>query len=240
MLLVESLRKWGLVAFRWRSYTFIVAAFFLVLERKHFYYPLESHTLDIIFEFSCMSISMVGIIIRLLTIGFISRGTSGRATHTVKASELNTTGMYSIVRNPLYLGNYFVFIGVSLLSQCWEVILLNHFLFAAAYIPIICVEENFLRDKFGEVYFEYSDRVPCFIPRFSQWISPKNPWSWRMVLRREHDTWFGVVLAYFLIECLREYVVSGGLELHVVWYAPLAPLALAWIVLKTAKKTKLL
>ena len=229
-----------MIAFRWRSYTFIGAVLILIVERKHFYYPLESHTLDIVFELSCMSISMIGIVLRLLTVGFVSKGTSGRGTHSPKASELNTTGMYSIVRNPLYLGNHFVFVGVSLLSQCWEVVLLNHFLFATAYIPIILVEENFLKEKYGEAYLEYSARVPCFIPRFSQWVSPKNPWNCRMVLRREHDTWLGVVLAYFLIECLREYTVSGSLRLHMIWYALLLPMWLSWVVLKIVKKARVL
>jgi len=138
-MLIEHLRFLGNRLFRWRSWTFLLAALFLILERNRFYYPFGSHAVDILFEMGCFGVSMIGIVIRGITIGHIPKGTSGRNTKRQKAACLNMTGLYSITRNPLYLGNYVIFLGLSLLSQSWEIVTINTFLFVAAYVPIILV-----------------------------------------------------------------------------------------------------
>ena len=58
-----------------------------------------------------LSVSLLGECIRIITVAFVSAGTSGRNTKQQKATSLNQTGIYSIVRHPLYLGNYFIFLG---------------------------------------------------------------------------------------------------------------------------------
>ncbi|MGB8874133.1 MAG: hypothetical protein WCC75_12145, partial [Desulfobaccales bacterium] len=45
--------------------------------------------------------------------GLPPRGTSGRNTQGQVAETLNTTGIYSLVRNPLYLGNFLIWLGLS-------------------------------------------------------------------------------------------------------------------------------
>ena len=61
-------------------------------------------------------ISFVGFIIRSYTIGTTPKGTSGRNTQNQVAELLNDTGIYSIVRHPLYLGNYLMWIGIVLFT----------------------------------------------------------------------------------------------------------------------------
>jgi protein-S-isoprenylcysteine O-methyltransferase Ste14 len=53
----------------------------------------------------CVSISTLGLAMRCLTVGFVPAGTSGRGRGAPSAATLNTGGMYSVVRNPLYLAN---------------------------------------------------------------------------------------------------------------------------------------
>ncbi|MDR2152686.1 MAG: DUF1295 domain-containing protein, partial [Helicobacteraceae bacterium] len=57
-------------------------------------------------------ISALGVAIRVYTIGYKHKGTSGRNTKTQQASALNTKGIYSLTRNPLYLGNFLIGWGV--------------------------------------------------------------------------------------------------------------------------------
>lgn len=57
-------------------------------------------------------LSLVGFLIRAYVIGTTPRGTSGRNTKGQVAEELNQAGMYSMVRHPLYLGNYLMWIGI--------------------------------------------------------------------------------------------------------------------------------
>ncbi len=241
MLLDEMLRHWGTRLFRRRSYVFLLAMVPLVLERNNFRYIRGSHDLDLLFESACFLLAVVGMTLRALTVGFIPTGTSGRNTKSHKASVLNTTGTYSMVRNPLYLANYCVFLAVTLLSQSWEIVLVNTLVFAAIYVPIIMSEEHFLLEKFTDDYQQYVQKVPCILPKFRLWRKPDCPWSWRMVLRREHDTVFLVVLAFFLIDIIHDQAELGRWEFDPVWVAAVSVGAVSWLILKILKRhTKIL
>jgi protein-S-isoprenylcysteine O-methyltransferase Ste14 len=67
---------------------------------------------DGLWEAICVAVSLVGLGIRIATVGHAPGGTSGRRTvGGPSALALNTSGMYSVVRHPLYLGNYFQWLG---------------------------------------------------------------------------------------------------------------------------------
>lgn len=78
----------------------------------------------------------------------------GRAT-----TRLVTTGVFSISRNPLYLGGVCVLIGIALaLHLPWALLLLLPSLVAAHYILMV-PEERYLARKFGAEYSRYADSV---------------------------------------------------------------------------------
>src|SRR5690606_27215604 len=60
-----------------------------------------------------------GALVRVVTSGFAALGTSGRAKVAAEAMELNTTGPYSLVRNPLYVGRILNFTGIAMLTGSW-------------------------------------------------------------------------------------------------------------------------
>lgn len=61
----------------------------------------------------------------------------------------NTTGMYSIVRHPLYLGNFFVGFGIVLIcSSVWLAVVFC-LLFVVYYERLMFAEEEFLRTSSG-------------------------------------------------------------------------------------------
>ena len=117
MALKQSLEKNGLFLFRYRGqipvfifllglpfiffryYTKIFWVFALMLEGN---VELFFNILTVV----GIMVSFAGLCIRAYTIGTTPRGTSGRNTKEQVANELNSTGMYSMVRHPLYLGNY--------------------------------------------------------------------------------------------------------------------------------------
>ena len=61
-------------------------------------------------------ISFFGVLIRFYTVGKTPAGTSGRNRKKQIATRLNTEGIYSISRNPLYFGNYLIWLGISIYS----------------------------------------------------------------------------------------------------------------------------
>ena len=116
---------------------------------------MERHFGDLaenLYEVCCLLISLAGLAIRCVTVGFAPSGTSGRNTGGLKAARLNTTGMYSIVRHPLYLGNAVILAGVLLFVQVWWFALVGALLALLHYERIIFAEEEFLKRRFGESY----------------------------------------------------------------------------------------
>lgn len=90
--------------------------------------------------------------IRAIAIGTSNKNTSGRNTKQQVAEALNTKGIYSTMRHPLYVGNYFMWIGiVAYTGNIWFVVLVS-LAFWLYYERIMFAEERFLERKFGEDY----------------------------------------------------------------------------------------
>jgi protein-S-isoprenylcysteine O-methyltransferase Ste14 len=108
-------------------------------------------------------ITVSGQVIRGATIGlaYIIRG--GKDGH-VYAEELVTQGIFNHCRNPLYVGNILMLVGVGILSNSLLYILILIPLFLLIYHAIVLAEENFLRKKFGSSFENYCKRVNRWIP----------------------------------------------------------------------------
>ena len=201
-MLIDEMEKHGKWLFRWRSYLPLVAAVLLLSSLPHFVYLFGSHFWDQVWEMFCLGISFLGLFIRIATVGYTPIRTSGRNTTQQVADSLNTSGMYSVVRNPLYLGNFLVGLGFSMFVHVWWVTVIYALLFLVYYERIIMTEELFLQKKFGQEYWEWSKKNPIFFPRFRQWQSPTLPFNIRKVCRNEHQTLFLIVLIFYSLELL--------------------------------------
>src|SRR3972149_8764716 len=119
---------------------------------RNFAYPGHSHRLNQLWEIGCLGISLLGLGVRIYTIGCTPRRTSSRNTTKQVSDVLNTTGMYSIVRHPLYLGNFLILLGISLFPRTWFLPILASLAFILCYERIIFCEEKFLESRFGEAF----------------------------------------------------------------------------------------
>ncbi|QNF35590.1 isoprenylcysteine carboxylmethyltransferase family protein [Adhaeribacter swui] len=110
-----------------------------------------------------LTITIAGQVIRGATIGlaYIIRGGKDKKVY---AEELVTQGIFNHCRNPLYVGNILMLLGVGILSNSliYVGILIPLFLFI--YQAIVLAEENFLRNKFGTQFDAYCSRVNRWIP----------------------------------------------------------------------------
>ena len=239
-MLITEFERSGEVLFRWRSYIplFLIVAGMAAL--AHFNYPLGNHIYDTIWDFLCYAISLCGLGIRVATIGFVPRNTSGRNTKGQVAEELNTSGMYSMMRHPLYFGNFWMWFGAALFTHEWWFVAIACLAFTILYERIIFAEERYLCGKFGEAYLNWADRTPAFWPHLSQWRRPEYSFSIRAVLRRENSTFLGVTTVFYLMEAVSTYVVEGEFEIDAVWNAVFFFSLITYVLLKTLKKLKLL
>ena len=208
---------------------------------SHFHYLGGSHSAQHIWDWVCLSVSIFGLFIRATTVGFVDDGTSGRNTACQIASELNTTGWYSMVRNPLYLGNFLIMMGIILVPADLALMAVTGCLFWIYYERIISAEESFLSQKFGESYTAWSRSTPVFLPRLSGWVSPSRPFRLRMVLRREYCAVLLIGIAFLLLNFIEHMVAEHRYYADPEWMIFFGVTLSVFLTLRTLKKkTKLL
>lgn len=186
--------------------------------------------------FACFFVSACGLVVRIMTVGFVPKGTSGRNTKSQVASVLNTTGLYSIVRHPLYIGNFLMWLGMVLCVGDFAVVAMFVFAFLVYYERIMSAEETFLAGKFGQAYRDWVDQTPAVLPRLSQWRRPEMPFSIRSVLRREYCGLLGLTAAFAALDLAKHAVVEERLFLDTIWLAVLTAGVLTFFILRTMKK----
>jgi|ERR1035437_641425 protein-S-isoprenylcysteine O-methyltransferase Ste14 len=75
------------------------------------------------------------------------------------ASSLQTTGIFSITRNPMYCGLSILYFAITCLIGNWWNIILFPFLVLIIQEYVIKREEKYLERAFGEEYLNYKNRV---------------------------------------------------------------------------------
>ena len=158
------------------------------------------------YENACLFVSLTGLFIRIITVGYTPVRTSGRNTRTQVADSLNRTGIYSIVRHPLYLGNFLMWLGVSLLTCNLGFIFISILAYWLYYERIMYAEEQFLRAKFGVAYINWAERTPAILPDFRLFVNSPLSFSWKKVLKKEKNGFFALCLIFMIFDCIRVYL----------------------------------
>jgi protein-S-isoprenylcysteine O-methyltransferase Ste14 len=130
-----------------------------------------------------LALAVAGQVLRFYTLGQARDGTSGQDANLI-AVQLNHRGPYAYVRNPLYVGNLGICLGLMLIAHDPWVYALGLGFFFGSYYFIIRAEENFLRGRFGEAYEDFLRKVPRWLPRLTPaYPGPLNPRfdAWRAV-----------------------------------------------------------
>ncbi len=188
-------------------------------------------------EMIFLGVSIFGEIIRILTIGFTPKNTSGRNTVTGQiAEDLNVTGLYSLMRHPLYVGNFFMWMGpVLFLRSAWFGVVFC-LVFWLYYERIMFAEEQFLRRKFGEAYDKWSEKVSAFIPFTFNFVSPKLPFSLRNVLKREYNSFVNIFLIFAILDLFRNFFLLERVYMTEIWMWLLIGAISIWLIVRSIHK----
>jgi protein-S-isoprenylcysteine O-methyltransferase Ste14 len=183
-----TMEELGNTLFKYRDYTPIALLIFLFIICSP---TVGSAVLG-------MLLIMLGELIRMVSVGFI--GSISRTRNDSTGARLVTTGPYGIVRNPLYVGNFFITLGVTIFGGPLWFVILTMILFAIQYWAIITYEESLLEEKFGDDFRRYREQVPAFFPR-----SLSEPVDWNFnypipaILKSEKRTLTAVAFVIFVL-----------------------------------------
>ncbi len=154
-------------------------------------------------------LSFLGQIIRSIAIGKSSKQTSGRNILEQEAKTLNTTGIYSIVRHPLYLGNFFLWMGIVLYAGNFWFVIIVGLLFWLYYERIMFAEEAFLEREFEDEYLNWADKTSAFIPSWKNHSKTEVKFSVKTILRREYPGVSATIIGFVYVDFVRNWIVAG-------------------------------
>jgi protein-S-isoprenylcysteine O-methyltransferase Ste14 len=216
--ILATIRSWnigiGKFFFRYRNALFPMLFFttVIVLRPKLL---VGSPTVNRFVIILGMALAVLGQSFRLMTIGweYIHRGGKDGKVY---AQRLVTRGMYGITRNPMYVGNALIAIGMAL-STCSPIVyglIIPFFLFV--YQAIVSAEENYLRNKFGAEYEAYCAIVNRFIPSVRLTPAAFSGMRYNAVLALRHDlsTIAGLAIGLIALPVWRTYFLEGLPEAH--------------------------
>lgn len=122
------------------------------------------------------------------------------AGHLRKEKKLAVSGPYRYSRNPLYLGNFILAIGIAAGAYSWWVLALFIVYFAIFYPLLILHEKKRMKELFPEEYEEYGKRVPLFFPtlRKKNDVSPEK-FSWLLYKQNKEYRALLATAAFWLL-----------------------------------------
>jgi protein-S-isoprenylcysteine O-methyltransferase Ste14 len=236
-MLTDEFEKQGVWLFRWRSYVpLLLAPLAIWVISRHEVYLADSSGIDFAFKLFCLMISLVGLAIRFLVHGYALEGTSGRNTRKQVARNLNTQALYSVVRHPLYLGNIIMMLGIMLFTHSILLCAAGLFGYLLFYERIMATEEPFLFGEFGESYREWAARTPALLPRWSQWIQPGYPFSWKRAIRGEFYGLLAIIASMTFLDTLDRWVIEHVFRVRPFWLILLVLATVLFLVLRYLRK----
>jgi protein-S-isoprenylcysteine O-methyltransferase Ste14 len=246
MALQEEFEQQGIWLFKRRSFLpltilFLGLFFYLKNQLNPGYFTLTNTSYEFYYEIGCLIIGLLGLYIRVYTVGYSSKNTSGRNTTKGQvADSVNTTGIYSTVRHPLYLGNWLMWLAPALLTQNWWFIIAFCMLYWVYYERIMFAEEQFLRRKFGEQYLNWANDVPAFFPAFGKFEKPDRPFNWKDSLKRENNGLLALFLILFVFNISGE-IINNETDFNNIFLYGFILSAIGYLTIKfLTKKTRVL
>jgi protein-S-isoprenylcysteine O-methyltransferase Ste14 len=224
----------GNFLFTWRNDIFPLT-FLVIAATSYPHPPFGSERADLVMDAIGLSLALAGQVLRAAVIGlaYIQRGGKAKKIH---ADTLVEHGLFAHSRNPLYLGNMMIFLGLFVVLNSYLGYLVGIPFFLLSYLSITLAEEEYLKKQFGIAFVEYCQRVNRFIPTLPGLGATMRSMSfnWRRLVRKEYGstfTWITTAIALLLWERAARHgwnsVAPRAWVLAPVWALTLAGYALA-------------
>jgi len=189
----------------------------------------QNQTFDNVMDFFGMMILLEGILLRMSARGF-------KKAHSKKSESLVTDGPYSVTRNPMYLGSFLMGVGFVLIAWPWWSVAIFAALFYIRFNKQMVSEEKFLKEKFGEEYENYCQKVSRIFPNMEVMLNIKIDQVFDLKVAFNTKEKRGLLvwpLLALLLESLQESLVFGQTDflnsIYIFVCAFIVYVAILWI-----------
>ncbi len=221
--------------FRYRNYLFpfFYAMLFVPSPVLTEYYPIVLYL--------GLAVTILGEAIRFTTIGLVYIVRGGR-NRRIYAEGLVTDGIYAHCRNPMYVGNVLMLLGMGILSNSLLFMLIMVPFFLFIYQAIILAEEDFLRGKFGSGFDEYcsnTNRWTLKLTGLGETIRSFD-FNTKRALYKEYNTtyiWCVGILSVIALNIYRIYGADILYQYKLIFILIFSFATVAYVITKIAKKS---
>jgi protein-S-isoprenylcysteine O-methyltransferase Ste14 len=142
---------------------------------------------------------VIGELIRLAGVAVAGTVTRRRSRDV---QRLVNYGVFAWVRNPLYVGNFLIWMGFVVISGVWWFLPLAVVIFGVEYSLIVAYEEGVLESIFGAEYLAYKQTAPRWLPRPPRERVAAGPYRWGEAWRSEISTFmqYGALIIVFAVK----------------------------------------
>jgi protein-S-isoprenylcysteine O-methyltransferase Ste14 len=237
----SPLVRYGNFLFRYRNALFPIVLVTLIVAFPP-EYPRGSERLDNLLDLAGILVALAGQSLRVAVIGYVYIARGGR-NRRVYADGLVTGGFFAHSRNPLYLGNILVLLGLFLIHDNWWVYAIGVPFFLIGYAAIVAAEEAFLRGKFGAGYDAYASAVPRWIPRWRGLAESLDgiEFNWRRVILKEYGStfaWTSGATVLMIYDTLARFPYAARRGYVDLLAGVLLLLTAAWATVRYLKKSR--
>jgi protein-S-isoprenylcysteine O-methyltransferase Ste14 len=148
---------------------------------------------------------LVGLVLIVIGESIRLAGVAAAGTVTRRRSRdvqrLVNYGVFGWVRNPLYVGNFLIWMGFVVISGVWWFLPVAVLIFGVEYSLIVAYEEGVLESIFGADYLAYKQMTPRWLPRPPR-HREKGPHNWTEAWRSEISTFmqYGALIVVFAVK----------------------------------------
>jgi protein-S-isoprenylcysteine O-methyltransferase Ste14 len=212
--------------------SFIIILTGFLYQFPHFY--SKNILWDDVMDFIGLSLVLNGTYLRMGARGL-------KKANSNSGQSLVTVGLYTLVRNPMYLGSFLIGAGFILIVWPWWALPIFGYLFYLRFNKEMVSEEMRLSEVFGEEYKRYTKKVPRFLPRFKDILRAKikeifpleQTWS-----TKERWGLLGWPLMAVFLEAFQEGIVFGFVSIGKISYIFMLSIvvftAVMWLEYKSA------
>jgi protein-S-isoprenylcysteine O-methyltransferase Ste14 len=236
MRLLGQLVQDGDRLFRWRSYFPLVLIPVVIAGVITTAPPFSARVTERFWECVSVAVALAGLALRVWAVGSAPSGTSERSTVNPRASQLRTTGPYSVIRHPLYVANGLMALGLSLFPGIWYLPIILVLATWLYYERIAIREEAFLADRFGREFEAWSSRVAACRPSFAAYERSAIPFSWKKVLRHEFHGLLVVAAGAFVFDTMQESWRARAWQVDALWLWFFAASAVLFLIFAALKR----
>jgi protein-S-isoprenylcysteine O-methyltransferase Ste14 len=140
----------------------------------------------------------------LIRLGGVAAAGTVTRRRSRDVQRLVTYGIFGWVRNPLYVGNFLIWMGFVVISGVPWLVPLAIVVFALEYYFIVAYEEGVLESIFGREYLAYKKTTPRWVPRAPKEREPGQH-DWAEAWKSETSTFLQYV-ALVLVFGAKEYL----------------------------------